>query len=189
MLVRSVQETPLRFCYCDRQTFVTASGTGTAGESRETFNMLDHVRIRFVFAASKMKQTHLLVCAFLAIFVTLTAAVHPWLHPTGDAYSRAQQLLNAMNTEQKLSMVHGWSGSLSETHLLDCAFALTRTDRRAWQMVSGRYCLAICSLLWPAGIVNSCEYGSDGPEQSVKGTNVMLGPMINIIRVPQGSRN
>eukprot|EP01114_Cavostelium_apophysatum_P010971 TRINITY_DN2512_c0_g1_i1.p1 TRINITY_DN2512_c0_g1~~TRINITY_DN2512_c0_g1_i1.p1 ORF type:complete len:683 (+),score=141.26 TRINITY_DN2512_c0_g1_i1:29-2077(+) len=110
---------------------------------------------------------------------------------------RAAKLLSMMDINDKISMVHGtpslpYVGNTPVNPSLNIP-ALTLEDGP--QGVADGTLNVTC---WPSAltVVASWDpnviyrYGEAmATEQKMKGTNVMLGPMINIARVPMGGRN
>lgn len=109
---------------------------------------------------------------------------------------RAQQMLSQMTLDEKVAMVHGSAGPYAGN--------VPRNDRLGIpplhledgpQGVADGVKLCTC---WPSAltVVSSWDvelnyaFGKAmAIEQWLKGTNVLLGPMVNIARVPMGGRN
>ncbi|KAH3762986.1 glycoside hydrolase superfamily [Pelomyxa schiedti] len=129
----------------------------------------------------------------IGVVLTLLLAA---LVATDTPAERAQALLDQMTLDQKLSMVHGVGGdyvgntveigslSIPSLHLEDGP-----------QGVGDQTEQTTC---WPSALTVTASWDADlfyqfgaamSSEQRIKGSNVMLGPMTNIARVPVGGRN
>ncbi|RUS30945.1 glycoside hydrolase superfamily [Jimgerdemannia flammicorona] len=120
----------------------------------------------------------------------------PWLDASLPYTKRADLLLYAMNLDEKLTLVHGIGGQYvgnvpNNTRLAIPALHLQDGP----QGVAGRVTnvTAFPSVLtvtaaWDPSLMELFA-SAIAVEQRIKGANVMLGPMINIARIPVGGRN
>jgi len=135
----------------------------------------------------------------IAIFLALVALVcsSSSTKKGGDTpRDRALKLLAQMTFDEKLAMVHGYNGDYvgnvpSNSRLSIPAINLEDGP----QGVADGTTQVTC---WPSALtviaswdpdVNNAYGQAMGEEQRLKGSNVMLGPMVNIARVPMGGRN
>lgn len=108
---------------------------------------------------------------------------------------QALALLAQMNQTEKLNMVHGYSGSYVGNVPANTRLGIPAINLEDGpQGVADGVNLVTC---WPSSLaiaaswdlVNMFTWASAmATEQKMKGTNVMLGPDINIARVPLGGR-
>jgi len=109
---------------------------------------------------------------------------------------RAAELLSQMTLDEKLSLVHGVSGPY-----VGNVPANTRLNIPPLHLEDGPQGVADGvqkTTCWPSALTVVATWDLDlmyvysksmAKEQKMKGTNVMLAPMINIARVPVGGRN
>jgi beta-glucosidase len=112
-----------------------------------------------------------------------------------SARDRARALVSQMTLDEKLSLVHGVKGPyVGNTATIDRLGIPALTLEDGPQGVADGTTHTTC---WPAAISVSAswdlalmrDYASAmAEEQRVKGTNVMLGPMVNVARVPYHGR-
>eukprot|EP00698_Gefionella_okellyi_P025269 TRINITY_DN91_c0_g1_i1.p1 TRINITY_DN91_c0_g1~~TRINITY_DN91_c0_g1_i1.p1 ORF type:complete len:750 (+),score=208.76 TRINITY_DN91_c0_g1_i1:38-2287(+) len=145
-----------------------------------------------------MRTYSWMVFAALAALALATVVQpdRPWMNANAEPSERAQQLLAAMTTDEKLFMVHGSPGPY-----VGNVPANTRLGIPALTLEDGPQGVAdgITEVTaWPSALTVVASWDRElmyqygvgmAEEQYVKGTNVMLGPMINIARVPLGGRN
>ncbi|KAH3745640.1 glycoside hydrolase superfamily [Pelomyxa schiedti] len=109
---------------------------------------------------------------------------------------RAQALLDQMTLDQMLSMVHGISGSYAGTvnAIPELGIPVLHLEDGP-QGVADGVTKVTC---WPSALTVVASWDPDmyyqfaqgmAEEQWIKGTNVMLGPMNNLARVPVDGRN
>eukprot|EP01105_Mastigella_eilhardi_P025343 TRINITY_DN6875_c0_g2_i1.p1 TRINITY_DN6875_c0_g2~~TRINITY_DN6875_c0_g2_i1.p1 ORF type:complete len:674 (+),score=207.20 TRINITY_DN6875_c0_g2_i1:12-2033(+) len=129
------------------------------------------------------------VCAWLAALSAAGAAGN-------TPAERAQALLSQMTLDEKLAMLHGYSGSyvgnvnanerlgIPALHLEDGPQGVADgvKDTTCWPSV-----LTVVAA-WDRSLLYAYS-AAMAQEQRIKGTNIMLGPMNNIARVPVGGRN
>ncbi|WP_370287816.1 beta-glucosidase [Nocardioides sp.] len=131
------------------------------------------------------------------------AACAAWMDPRDSADERAEALVAAMSTTQKLHMVtfgdtppyllyYGTAGHVTGIPEL-CVPDLVLSD--AGSGVAG---LQIGTTTFPSGVAQASTWNTDlqrevgrviGREAHRKGINVMLGPGMNIARTPYNGRN
>ncbi|KAH3756653.1 glycosyl hydrolase [Pelomyxa schiedti] len=109
---------------------------------------------------------------------------------------RVADLLPRLTLDEKLAMVHGYGGAYAGTVRGNANWAIpTLTLEDGPQGVADGVtdvtcypsALTVCAT-WDPELMR--EYGAAmAIEQLIKGTNIMLGPMENIARVPVGGRN
>jgi beta-glucosidase len=145
----------------------------------------------------------LTVPALLAADAASTAAKdqasRPWMNASLSPAQRANLLIKEMTLDEKIVMVHGVSpipvkgyvGYVPGNARLGIP-ALTLADGRAGVGNSAHDITLLPAPIaaassWDIGLIN--EYGKVlGQEQWTKGTNVELGPTIDVVRVPQWGR-
>ncbi|MCW2930973.1 MAG: Beta-glucosidase [Actinomycetia bacterium] len=122
----------------------------------------------------------------------------PWLTENASATVKAEQVLANMTLAQKLSMMggspdtHGYAGYVAAIPSL-CVPALKLEDNGSGVGDGVPDITALPdgeadSATWNTALME--QYGQVvGAEQKAKGTNVALGPMINIMRDPRWGRN
>lgn len=101
-----------------------------------------------------------------------------------------------MNLTEKFTMIHGWPGPYAGTVPEN-----TRLGIPALHLEDGPQGVAdgvknvTC---WPSALAVTASWDTElmytfaknaAKEEAIKGTNVMLGPMMNIARNPVGGRN
>lgn len=143
-----------------------------------------------------MRSTIVVQLAVICCAISSAVAGSPW-----DAkYTvMAQAILAAMNDSNKFDMVHGWLGNyigdvppivLSDGTIIP---ALNLHDGP-----NGVGNLNVDVTNWPSALTVAMSWdplqmeafgAAMGLEQYKKGTNVMLGPAVNLARVPWGGRN
>ena len=141
----------------------------------------------------------LLASVFLLRPVSSTAQAgsQPWMDASLPPEQRAQALLAAMTTEEKIAMVHGESpqgyvGRVPENTRLGIPALITQDGPAG---VAGGLTLVTAfpapitvAAGWDTGLMQ--RYGEAmAEEERDKGANVQLGPMMNINRVPRAGRN
>jgi len=109
---------------------------------------------------------------------------------------RARKLLAQMQMSDKISMVHGVSGDyVGYTPIISSLGIPSLHEEDGPQGVADGATQVTC---WPSALTVVASWDVDlqysygaamGREQYLKGTNIMLGPMINIARTPYGGRN
>jgi len=109
---------------------------------------------------------------------------------------RAEKLLKQMSLNEKLAMVHGFDGPYVGNVNANTRLNIPQlTLEDGPQGVADGVKLVTC---WPSALTVVASWDLDlnyaygeamAAEQRLKGTNIMLGPMINIARVPMGGRN
>lgn len=124
------------------------------------------------------------------------AAVSPWMDPSLPSSQRANLLLGQMTLDEKIAMVHGFSGpcvgnGTNNTRLGIPALHLQDGPAGVADGVQGVTALPAPILLaatWDLSLAR--QYGAIiGAEDRGKGIHVSLGPMINLVRVPKGGRS
>jgi len=107
------------------------------------------------------------------------------------------KILAQMTLQEKIAMVHG----VQPTPYAGTVIANTRLSIPPLNLEDGPQGVADKTLLvtcWPSALTVVASWDLDlqyafgaamGKEQRIKGSGVMLGPMINIARVPMGGRN
>jgi beta-glucosidase len=124
------------------------------------------------------------------------AASSPWMDSTLPPEQRANLLLNAMTLDEKITMVHGVSGpyvgdgagidrlGVPALHLSDGPAGVAD----GIQGVTALPAPILLAASWDPALAR--QYGRlIGQEARGKGVHISLGPMINLVRVPQGGRN
>jgi len=146
-----------------------------------------------------MKATTLLVAAlFVVCLIYASARPHKGSHkdPTLPPIDRARMLLNEMTLDEKLGMVHGYNGpyvgNVQQISRLNIP-TLTLEDGPQGVGDGTKTVTAWPSALtvvgtWDRELMHQFGQGM-GYEQRLKGTNIMLGPMVNILRVPVDGRS
>lgn len=134
------------------------------------------------------------ICAF--IFIVSIKAATPWMNTDLTPEERAVKLVAAMTFEEKMIMLHGspggYVGFIPENTRLGIP-AVTMQDGP--QGVGDGAFNVTC---WPGALTVSSTFDKKlnyawgaamAEEQLGKGVNVLLGPMVNIARVPYQGRN
>jgi len=151
---------------------------------------------------SRIRIAALLTVAACVIAVSTTvpsaqsrAQTPSWMDPTLSPQERADLLLAEMTLDEKIAMVHGAPGVYTGN-----IPANTRLGIPSINMQDGPVGIArmpqVTALPAPIALAASWDtemaqqYGTlIGEEAQSKGVNVLLGPMINIVRAPQAGRN
>jgi len=133
---------------------------------------------------------------FLLLSLVSLALAQPWMDKVASPGERAQLLLDQMTLDEKLSMVHGYGGPY-----VGNVPALPRLKIPALRLEDGPQGVADgvkLTTCWPSALTVVATWDVDrmlewgqamGAEQRIKGTNIALGPMVNIARVPEDGRN
>jgi beta-glucosidase len=120
----------------------------------------------------------------------------PWTDTSLAPDERAQRLLSAMTLAEELATVHGSGGSyrgdvpaiaVPSIPALDLEDGPAGVADEITQVTVFPAPITIASSWDPALALAFAK--AIGAEQAEKGTNVMLGPMMNMDRVPQAGRN
>src|SRR5512146_1392514 len=123
----------------------------------------------------------------------------PWMNKSLSAPQRASLLLRAMTLDEKITMVHGVS-PLPIKGYVGYVPAISRLGIPALRLADGRAGVGndakgvtllpapiAAAASWDPALLNA--YGRVlGEEQWKKGTNVALGPTIDVVRVPEWGR-
>lgn len=137
-----------------------------------------------------MKATALFVVATTA----LVAAGSPWPQSARD---RADKIVASLTLEQKLGMVHGWSEGTNPHYVGFVPATGPVPEMRLEDGPEGVADGVQNVTAWPAALTVAASWDRDlvyqygramAEEQYTKGSNVMLGPMVNLARVPVGGR-
>lgn len=135
---------------------------------------------------------------FLVLGIALSLATPSWMNVKDTPSDRAQKLLARMNLDQKLAMVHGYAGPYVgdiPSQTVDGTKIPTLNLEDSPQGVADGVTKVTC---WPSAltIVTTWDLhamhqfgGAIAEEERGKGANVLLGPMVNLARVPMGGRN
>jgi beta-glucosidase len=136
---------------------------------------------------------------FLLVFALLAAGARAGSNWPPSAHASAKATLAKMNLTQKLTMVVGWAGPYvgdTPAIVLDDGTVIPAIhEHDGPQGVANKNYDVTC---WPAALTvaqswdpaMSYAFGASmGREQYLKGTNVMLGPGVNLARVPWNGRN
>src|SRR5579883_203554 len=137
-----------------------------------------------------------LVLPIWHVFASSQVMLRPWMNAALTPDQRADQLLAQMTLDEKIAMLHGVAGSYigyvpANTRL--GIPALNLEDGPAGVADSMRGVTAFPAPVagaasWDTTLMN--HYGQAlGSEETGKGTNVVLGPTVNILRVPQWGRS
>lgn len=156
--------------------------------------------------------------AFAVFLPTLLVAViarSPWPQ---SAYERAGAKLATLSATEKFSMLHGHyfvGGYVGNGEFLGDPVALSSRTHPKVNPVPGNKTSGIPPMYledgpqgvadgttlvtaWPSALTVTMSWDTElaeawgaamGAEQSIKGTNVMLGPAVNLARVPWAGRN
>jgi len=132
----------------------------------------------------------------LAMVQRLSAQTQPWMNTALPAEQRAGLLLAQMTLDEKIAMVHGCAGQyvgnvtnnsrlgIPGLHLSDGPAGVSD----GMQGVTALPAPIALAASWDTGLAR--EYGAvAGAEARGKGVHVLLGPMMNMVRVPQGGRS
>ena len=147
-----------------------------------------------------LRCANMRACAALSLLVAVgtasAAPAQPWLDRTLPPSQRAAMLIAAMTPKEKLVLLQGASGpgigntaaierlGVPEIHLEDGPNGVAD-----WQ---------VNVTTWPSSMTMAASWDVDllrqygaacGAEQRGKGMQVMLGPGVNLARVPVGGRN
>jgi beta-glucosidase len=156
---------------------------------------------------TKTDYVALITCLALAVGVASTmifcgrpGPTHPWMNRSLSAEQRANLLLHAMTLNDKIALVHGagyptplkaYAGYVPANPRLGIP-ALKEADGRAGVGNDAKDVTLLpapiaAAATWDTALMNN--YGSVlGEEEWGKGTNVFLGPTIDIVRVPEWGR-
>jgi beta-glucosidase len=134
------------------------------------------------------------------LLVQSVVGLLPWMNVKDTPEERAKKLLAQMNLDEKLSLLHGYGGdyvgnvpsiTVSKTGGKIPALHLEDGPSGVADGVTQVTC-------WPSALTVVATWNRESmkaygtalaEEQFGKGTNVMLGPMVNLGRVPFGGRN
>lgn len=118
------------------------------------------------------------------------------VHAASNYRMQAEAIVAQMTQTEKLSMVHGWSGSYVGNVPAISRLGIPQLNLEDGpQGVSDGVQDVTC---WPSALtvvaswdVAAMELFASGMarEERMKGTNIHLAPMVNIARVPVGGRN
>ena len=118
----------------------------------------------------------------------------PW---PPNARSEAEQMLMKMNLTEKVDMLHGWlSGGYGGSVIANTRLGIPRLNLEDGPQGVGDGLTQVTA--FPSAMTVAGSWDRDlvfafgaamGREQYLKGTNVMLGPGINLARVPWNGRN
>ena len=156
----------------------------------------------FYMQPSLTRAVHRLAAIGVAVLLGVSSAHpayaddQPWMNAAQTPEQRAAELLAAMTQSEKLTMLHGgascgWVGCVdANTRLGIPALHLQDGPAGVGDGVSGVTQLAAPvagAATWDTALMN--QYGQTlGAEQWGKGTNVVLGPTVNIVRDPRWGR-
>jgi beta-glucosidase len=160
-----------------------------------------------------LRNRALLIAAILAVIVTSVAtgalpasARPPAKSPTDASSARVVALVAAMTLDEKLGMVNGWPNGVSPppqtNRLIGVGFipgvprlgipALTFTDGPAGVRMN------LPTTAMPAPVALAATFSADlarrygevlGRDARARDQDVIFGPMMNMVRVPQAGRN
>jgi beta-glucosidase len=134
--------------------------------------------------------------AAVTLFWAAKVAAQPWMDTSLPPAARAERLVSAMTLAQELAMVHGTSGSYvgdvaavtaEAIPALDLEDGPTGVADRTTQVTAFPAPITIAAS-WDPTLAQALAEAS-GAEQAAKGTNIVLGPMMNMDRVPLAGRN
>jgi beta-glucosidase len=140
------------------------------------------------------------LCAIvIAWILSLTALLRAqtWADTTLSPPERAALLLSAMTQDEKLAMVHGTGAGTYVGHVAAVArLGVPDLNLQDGPAGVGDNLTQVTSFAAPITLAATWDtdlaerFGAAmGAEQMAKGTNVLLGPMMNIDRVPVAGRN
>lgn len=142
---------------------------------------------------------HLTIVVFVCLTIASSAMGKAWLRKESTPQERAKALLDAMTTEEKLNMLHGSSGSPYVGYVAPIDRlgipALTLNDGPQGFRDDAHPGTSTC---WPSTLTIAATWDRDivlkwgkamGKEFYGKGSNVFLGPGLNVARVPVNGRN
>lgn len=101
-----------------------------------------------------------------------------------------------MSLDDKLTMVRGWTGDYAGTIIANSTLNIPALHLQDGPQGVGDGAKNVTA--WPSALTVVATWDLDlmyqfgaamGAEQRLKGSNIMLGPMINIARIPTGGRN
>lgn len=132
-----------------------------------------------------------------AASLALACAASPW---PPSARQQAVALVAKMNLTQKISIVHGY-GNHEPTNYVGFTNAIPEVGIPGINEEDGPQGVAdgvteVTS--WPSALTVAMAWDPQlarawgaamGAEQRIKGANIMLGPGVNLARVPHGGRN
>ncbi len=153
----------------------------------------------FALAASAALMVFMPPSAVSAAAPQSNSALRPWMNRSLSPERRADLLIRAMTPDEKIAMLHGvhpmpvkgYVGYVPPNPRLGIP-ALTLADGRAGvgnhaENVTLLPAPIAAASSWDRALLNS--YGKVlGEEQWLKGTNVALGPSIDVVRVPEWGR-
>lgn len=127
-----------------------------------------------------------LLCFFLVVVVVVVA---------DTPAQRASALLAKLSLDQKISLLHGYKGpyvgQIVSPSVLPSPLTMEDGPSGVADGVENVTCFPSALTVaqsWDLELFKSYS-AAMAFEQRQKGTNVMLGPMVNLARVPQGGRN
>jgi len=162
------------------------------------------------FLPSRRAVFFVLAAAAASLCLTLQAqAPRPWMNKSLPPERRAALLIQAMTLDEKLTLVHG-AAPCGDVWTDPCANpvkeyvgyfppnarlgipAITMSDGRAAVENGARdvtlFPVAVqVASSWDTSLMNQFGHAL-GQEQRIKGTSVMLGPTIDVVRVPEWGR-
>ena len=127
---------------------------------------------------------------------TLSSSIHPWLDAAEPPAARAAALIAEMSPNEKLVLLQGASGpgigntaSIPRLKVPSIGLEDGPNGVADWQQDVTAFPSSLTAVAsWDVALV--AEYAqAQAVEQRGKGMHVMLGPGVNLARVPQGGRN
>lgn len=134
--------------------------------------------------------------AIFTVFARPAIVERSWMNTALTPDQRADQLLAQMTLDEKIAMVHGVAGSY-----IGYVPANTRLGIPALNLEDGPAGVADSQTgvtAFPAPVAGAASWDTSlmnrygqalGSEEAGKGANVVLGPTVNILRVPQWGRS
>jgi beta-glucosidase len=150
---------------------------------------------REMWSSPETKLTSLLICLGCVLLPQQPAKAQPWMDRSLTPDARASLLLSNMTLDEKIATVHGVTGPY-----VGNSSGVSRLGIPGLHLEDGPAGVAdgvqgVTAL--PAPILLAASFDTDlarqygttiGVEARGKGVHISLGPMINLVRVPQGGR-
>ncbi|MDB6121080.1 MAG: Beta-glucosidase [Pedosphaera sp.] len=127
---------------------------------------------------------------------TVSAQTNPWMNTALSPDQRANLLVAQMTLDEKITMVHGVSGQYMGNVAGNSRLGIPALHLQDGPAGVGDGAMDVTALpapialaaSWDAGLAR--QYGAVmGAEARGKGVHVLLGPMMNMVRVPQSGRS
>ena len=138
------------------------------------------------------------IFALILVFIVSFLAFRPWPKHKTTSPQRALKLLDSMNLSEKISLLHGVSGDYVGNVASNSRLGIPAIKMNDGPQGFRDEAHPGTSTAWPSAMTVGASWDEDllyewgkamGAEFYGKGANILLGPGINIARIPQNGRN